>query len=641
VIEFTGAGTANGYRLRNADGSNWNDTTFKVLEWSARYGESFTVYIAVQTKNGFRYLYYTPVDTDNLGTDKYIHHGLGSAVKNGEWHTFFRDLAYDLKDAQPDNELEAVLGFLIRGSGRVDDIKTHAAIPADLDSDGDQLFDIDEINRYGTNPYSADTDGDGLDDDQELTYWGANWNSDPDGDGLINILDPDADNDGFTDGMEIRQGSDPANSALHPTKALYDDAEDGNITGWDIYDSDPVGAYINNVYDEQRDGRVIEFVGAGTANGYRLRNDNGSNWDDNKFKVLQWSMRYSENFTVYIAVQTKDGFRYLYYTPAETDNLGTETYIHHGLGTYVKDGDWHTLVRDLEYDLKEAQPDNELEAVLGFLIRGSGRVDDIATLAAIPVDQDSDGDTLTDSEEISTYGTHPYYADTDNDGMFDGEELTYWGTNWTSDPDGDGLINILDPDADDDGYADGMEIQQGTDPADNTSFPTSALYEDGEDGNTAGWDIYDSDPNGATITNVMDTERNSQVIEFAGAGTTNGYRLRSTDGNYWFDTSFKVLEWSMRYSETFVIYVAIQSKNGFRYLQYTPVATSTLGTGTYVHHGLGTNVTDGSWHTLSRDLEADLKEAQPDNELEAVLGFLIRGSGRVDDIRIHKDVSFE
>jgi hypothetical protein len=95
-------------------------------------------------------------------------------------------------------------------------------------------------------------------------------------------------------------------------------------------------------------------------------------------------------------VQTKNGFRYLYYTPVDADNLGTETYVHHGLGSHLKDGQWRTLVRDLARDLKEAQPDNELQAVLGFLIRGSGRVDDIKTRKTIPADQDSNGDGLDD-----------------------------------------------------------------------------------------------------------------------------------------------------------------------------------------------------------------------------------------------------
>ena len=81
----------------------------------------------------------------------------------------------------------------------------------------------------------------------------------------------------------------------------------------------------------------------------------------------------------HIAAQTKNGFRYLYYTPVATSSLGTETYVHHGVGATMKDGAWHTLTRNLEQDLKEAQPDNELQAVLGFLIRGSGRVDDVKT----------------------------------------------------------------------------------------------------------------------------------------------------------------------------------------------------------------------------------------------------------------------
>ncbi len=59
-------------------------------------------------------------------------------------------------------------------------------------------------------------------------------------------------------------------------------------------------------------------------------------------------MKYSENFVVYIVVQTTDGFRYIYYTAADHDNLGDDKYIHHGLGTGSRDGYWHTITRDLE-----------------------------------------------------------------------------------------------------------------------------------------------------------------------------------------------------------------------------------------------------------------------------------------------------
>ena len=43
--------------------------------------------------------------------------------------------------------------------------------------------------------------------------------------------------------------------------------------------------------------------------------------------------------------------------------LGDSTYIHHGLGTSILDGNWNTVSRDLKNDLKEAQPDNELLSI--------------------------------------------------------------------------------------------------------------------------------------------------------------------------------------------------------------------------------------------------------------------------------------
>ena len=571
-----------------------------------------------------------------MGKDTYVHHGLGTQARNGQWQTFHRDLAYDLTQAQPGNELISVLGFLIRGSGRVDDIATRSGLPAELDTDGDGLTDVLEIGTYGTNPYDADTDADDMDDKAELEFWGANWNADPDGDGLINLLDSDADNDGFSDGLERRQGTDPADASSAPASILYENAEDGDTLGWDIYDNDPVGATIANVYDSDRGGRVIEFTGSGTENGYRLRNASGSSWNDARFNILEWSMRYSESFVIYIAVQTKNGFRYLYYTAENTNRLGNDVYVHHGLGVQARNGQWHTFDRDLAHDLKDAQPDNELQAVLGFLIRGSGRVDDIATRSGLPAELDTDGDGLTDVLEIGTYGTNPYDADTDADDMDDKAELEFWGANWNADPDGDGLINLLDSDADNDGFSDGLERRQGTDPADASSAPASILYENAEDGDTLGWDIYDNDPVGATIANVYDTDRASRVIEFTGSGANNGYRLRNVDGVYWNDTRFKALSWSMKYSEPFTVYIAVQTTNGFRYLYYTPDNTSLLGKDTYVHHGLGTQARNGQWQTFDRDLAHDLKDTQPDNELQAVLGFLIRGSGRVDEIKTEK-----
>jgi len=78
------------------------------------------------------------------------------------------------------------------------------------DSDGDGLTDDEETSIYGSDPSNADSDGDGIDDGNEAAYWGSDWESDDDGDGIINLLDADSDNDGIKDGAEIEQGTDPS-----------------------------------------------------------------------------------------------------------------------------------------------------------------------------------------------------------------------------------------------------------------------------------------------------------------------------------------------------------------------------------------------------------------------------------------------
>ncbi|MCD4804979.1 MAG: fibronectin type III domain-containing protein [Desulfobacterales bacterium] len=89
-----------------------------------------------------------------------------------------------------------------------------------IDTDGDGLTDDDEINIYGTDPNNPDTDGDGINDGDEVEFWGYNWNVDVDNDGIINLLDSDADGDGFLDGTEKDEGFDPGDPNSNPAFPL-------------------------------------------------------------------------------------------------------------------------------------------------------------------------------------------------------------------------------------------------------------------------------------------------------------------------------------------------------------------------------------------------------------------------------------
>jgi len=99
---------------------------------------------------------------------------------------------------------------------------------------------------------------------------------------------------------------------------------------------------------------------------------------------------------------------------------------------------------------------------------------------------DSDGDGLSDMDEIDLFGTEPTISDTDNDGLTDKEEITvYQSDPLLSDTDNDGLTDLeeavvyhSDPtvaDTDNDGASDYTEVMlTNTDPAlvdsDNDGF---------------------------------------------------------------------------------------------------------------------------------------------------------------------------
>ena len=78
-----------------------------------------------------------------------------------------------------------------------------------------------------------------------------------------------------------------------------------------------------------------------------------------------------------------------------------------------------------------------------------------------PLVADSDGDGLTDGEEVNTHTTSPILTDTDVDGLTDGAEVYTHNTS-----------PIL-ADTDGDTFNDNVEINEGTDPKSNTSFPSN------------------------------------------------------------------------------------------------------------------------------------------------------------------------
>jgi hypothetical protein len=146
---------------------------------------------------------------------------------------------------------------------------------------------------------------------------------------------------------------------------------------------------------------------------------------------------------------------------------------------------------------------------------------------------DTDGDGLSDADEVDVYGTDPNLADTDGDGLSDGEEALAGGTGTDpldSDTDGDGLddgdevdvylTNPLIADTDGDGLLDSDEVNETlTDPNDINSDSTAT--EPNEALNEITDDMEDLDDDGLT---------NAEELYLFGTDPRNPNVLDSVEG---------------------------------------------------------------------------------------------------------------
>jgi peptidoglycan/xylan/chitin deacetylase (PgdA/CDA1 family) len=330
---------------------------------------------------------------------------------------------------------------------------------------------------------------------------------------------------------------------------LYENAEDGLTTGWSIIDNSPSGATINNQDDIALNSKVIVLQGNGYDNAYMLGNEvnQSGSWSNTQDFYFQFKLKNTEGFILDLIVQTQNGVRYLRYSDNDS-NLGIEDgiFINNGLGYNAADGEWHTFLRDLNADLKEFEPTNQLLSVDGLIVRGSCRIDDIELLPTLPVEE-------------------PF-----------------------------------------------------------------VLYEDAEDGTTNRWTISSNQGGDASVTNIA--YPNNHVIKFNSADLyINQYKLNFNNNRHNFN-----IRWDMKTVEGFMVDVVVMTEQGERVLHYTDADTnSSFIDGDYLSFGLGYSPTNGSWHTINRQLDKDLKSLEPTNKLISVETFYVSANGEFDNIELY------
>ena len=391
-----------------------------------------------------------------------------------------------------------------------------------VDTDGDGLFDDDETDIWGTDPANPDTDGDGLSDGDEVLVFGTDpLAEDTDGDDLsdgeevddfgTDPLDDDTDDDDLSDGDEVLTvGTDPRNR---------DTDDDGLSDGEEVDDTntDPLDDDTDD--DLLLDGEEVDTFGTDPLDD---DTDGGSVPDGEE--VFRGTDPLDPGDDLIVPVDTDgDGLS----DDDELNQYGTDPFDDDTDDDALGDGEevlvFGTDPLDEDTDGGSVPDGEEID-------RGTDPLDGSDDVV-VPVDTDGDG--LTDDDELNLYGTDPFDEDTDDDGLGDGDEVMVYSTDPLNrdtdggsvpdgeevdrgtdpldasddvgmpvDTDGDGLsdddeVNVhgtdpLHPDTDRDGLSDGDEVNAfGTDPLDVDT--DDDLLSDGEEVNTHGTDPRDED----------------------------------------------------------------------------------------------------------------------------------------------------
>jgi len=347
-------------------------------------------------------------------------------------------------------------------------IETTATVVIDTDGDG---LSNDEEKQLKTDPLLIDSDRDGIPDNQEV---GTDLNNplDSDQDGMIDALDNDDDNDGLPTKVEEKIGSSPL---------LNDTDEDGMLDAEEVGKSpetplDTDGDGIVDVLDTDDDDDGLEtsdeiLLGTNPL----LADTDGDGLTDlaEIGEFLDHPLDSDADGTI-DALDTEDNL--------DQDNDGIPNKLEALLNTNPNKADTDGDGID---DLTEVGPD--LTAPL------DSDLDGIIDALDVSNDADSDNDGLTDQQEL-ILKSNPESVDSDGDGINDYLEIGS-DINDPLDTDEDGILNLNDPDDDNDQLNTRYESRIGTNPLRQDS-DGDTLSDFQELGNTDKNNILDTDDDG-------------------------------------------------------------------------------------------------------------------------------------------------
>lgn len=622
VISFTGK-SADTYNTFTPPLNNpWQYPAYAVLAWDLKYSQAAGFMASVNTTLGVKNIYYSTKVVTPGPSGNFVYFRLDGLHKDGAWHTLSRDLQKDLQAYFPAASVTGLISFTAYGTGKVDNIRL-----------------IKTASLGSASGVILDEDGKGLDKVIVMAKeQGVAVISNKQGKFILPNLPPGEYNLVFAkNGYQFspttividNKGTDVNDLAIKatlPPYIVYEDAEAGNTANWVKYGS--LLSTLANVADDEAHGRVIAFNTA-PVNMYQ-----GMIFTPKMpllvdlFPIFQLDVKYASKFALELPVSTQDGRSYrLRYS---TDELPGYYDLRLHIRLPKTDGSWRTITRNLQKDIAAFFPNAApLKQMLQFTSFGTARLDNIILRRASPLASISG--VVKDERGFGVAGvivtslTYGYSVITDVNGKYNlpglppgNYQLSFTRPNFTF-PNLNITVDKLGADL---SNQDVVGVS-----------PDELLYSDAENGLITGWILYSN--RGSSIikvNNVADDLAHGRVIELSNGDTRTYMYYTPPMSNPWNYPADPVLQWDIKYAGDFDVVIAVNTNAGIKNLHYS--STSTPGQyGNHYVFKVNANYQKGTWLTMSRNLQQDIKIYAPNVTATAIKEFKIYGGGRVDNLK--------
>ena len=190
----------------------------------------------------------------------------------------------------------------------------------------------------------------------------------------------------------------------------------------------------------------------------------------------------------------------------------------------------------------------------------------------------------------------------------------------------------------------------------SATLNATTVYYNGENNDIGAWSIAPGSHVNSALREVHDNTLNSTVMEFTDGGL---YRLRLPGENiFWGNTTERVLSLDMNLDSDFTLNVFVQTEMGLRSIFYNKLNVNAGHHNNVANHnilcaighdrmfrtgsgnrGWGNNPqyrnNRNGWVRVTLDLEAQLQDTEPENNIVSVLSMRITGtSGRIDNVTL-------